>query len=333
LATDAGDFFLALGPALALMAAHYYLVMHMNVAFEEASVGYSQKIAERIAAMRAQQIPGMGKSAKAKRPPFRLAPTGPPAFALLWKNLILAGNFFTGRMFFMLLWIIGWVGFMAVLMEQHSSFVAMIGAFAFMLLFFSIFMGPQWLRCDFRADLNVMDLLRIYPMPGWQIVLGEVLAPAAILAAVQWLLILVAAFFFSPSDNGIPLGLRIGGALAAAVFLPALDFMAIIIPNASALVMPGWVRLNKDGPRGIETFGQVAVVAILQMLVLFLSLVPAGLVFALVFFVGGLFVGPPVTIPVSALAAAMVLIAEGIVAIRLLGKVFERFDLSAEQTT
>ena len=35
--------------------------------------------------------------------------------------------------------------------------------------------GPQLLRNDLRQDLPVTDVLKMYPMPGWQIVLGEVL--------------------------------------------------------------------------------------------------------------------------------------------------------------
>ena len=35
---------------------------------------------------------------------------------------------------------------------------------------------PQLLRQDLRSDLLNADLLKAYPLPGWQIVLGEVLA-------------------------------------------------------------------------------------------------------------------------------------------------------------
>ena len=43
--------------------------------------------------------------------------------------------------------------------------------------------GPQLLRQDFRQDLPLADLLKTYPLRGWQLALGELLAPAAILTS------------------------------------------------------------------------------------------------------------------------------------------------------
>ena len=66
-----------------------------------------------------------------------------------------------------------------------------------MLAAMSLFWGPQMLRNDLRQDLPATDVLKMFPMPGWQVVLGEVLAPAAILAGAQWLLLLVGFDFLS----------------------------------------------------------------------------------------------------------------------------------------
>ena len=55
-----------------------------------------------------------------------------------------------------------------------------------MMLAMSLFSGPQLLRNDLRQDLPAADVLKMFPMPGWQIVLGEVLAPAAMLAGVSY---------------------------------------------------------------------------------------------------------------------------------------------------
>ncbi|HEY3915265.1 MAG TPA: putative ABC exporter domain-containing protein, partial [Verrucomicrobiae bacterium] len=188
-------FLLAIGPALAIIALHYLWVTRSNVAFEEASVERSRKDAERIAAVRSGNWRMARKPKKASRPPFALRPAGLPAVALLWKNLISAGQFVTTRVWIMLVWV---VIFSAAILRSNANrgggFQSAILIFAGMLIAMSLFSGPQMLRNDLRQDLPATDLLKMYPMPGWQILLGEVLAPAVMLAAVQWLLLIIGFF-------------------------------------------------------------------------------------------------------------------------------------------
>ena len=97
LAPNALAFLYALGPALLLLLLHYAWVVRSNVAFEEASVEASRKLAEKVAAVRAGNWQAAQQQVKRRRPPFKLRPSGPPAVALLWKNLISAGQAFTLR--------------------------------------------------------------------------------------------------------------------------------------------------------------------------------------------------------------------------------------------
>src|SRR6185295_15566425 len=69
LAPDWISFALALGPAVLLMLAHYFWVIRSDVAFEEASVEASKKLAEKVSAMRSGQWRGGAKKFKKKRPP------------------------------------------------------------------------------------------------------------------------------------------------------------------------------------------------------------------------------------------------------------------------
>jgi ABC-2 type transport system permease protein len=334
-APDAWSFFVALIPALAILALHYIIVMRADVAFEEASAAYSQKLATRIAAAREWRGRGLTPT-KARRAPFPLAPVGLPSVAFLWKNLILAGSFFSPRMLLRL----GLIGFVVVMMmhrgQGNSDAAQFAGVLCFMLFMMSMFIGQNLLRMDFRMDIRLMDQLKLYPLPGWQVVLGELLAPVVILTVVQWLLILAAASLLTPSGGpaaaSFPLGLRVGLALAAALIAPAIDLVMLIIPNAVALVMPSWVRFDKNAPRGIETFGQNMILVFGQMMVLLVAVLPAGLIFWLIFFLAGLLVGPAVAMPLGALAGGAVLAVEGATAIYFLGHAFEHFDLSAELT-
>jgi len=332
-AANFAQFFLALGPALAIVGLHYWWVVRSNVAFEEASVELSQKIAERFAAMRSGNWQAARKPKKAARPPFVLRPAGNPAMAVFWKNLISAGHFVTGRMWLMLVWVIIFGGILLQSQVTRGGGLGLAVVFlAGMLLAMSLFSGPQLLRYDLRQDLPATDVLKMFPMRGWQIVLGEVLAPAVALAGAQWLLLAVAAVFFPNHihNHSIPLLTRLSFAVAAAVVLPFIDLIAVLIPNAAVLFFPAWFQLGKEAPRGFETTGQQLILMSGQMLALALSLLaPAG-AFAVIFFCGSYLVGAPVSAVLAGVAAAFLLAVEAGLAIKLLGGVFERFDLSSE---
>lgn len=331
LASTGREFLGAFAATLAIVALHYLWVVRSDVAFEEASIEASRKMAERVAAARTGQWGVPSKAAKAARAPFTLRPAGNPLVAIFWKNLISAGRFVTVRMFLLALWIIFVVGF-----AMHSSHGGrgMTGVLAFAALGFtamSLFSGPQMLRNDLRQDLPVSDVLKMFPMPGWQMVLGEVLAPAAMLAAAQWLFLTVAVIFW-PEDfhRSAPLLLRAEIGLAAALVLPCVDVIAILIPNAAALFFPAWFQLGKDGPRGFEMTGQQLILMFGQLLVLACCLLPAAGVAAAILVAGSYMHFAGLAALAAGLAAALILAAEAALGIRLLGTVFEDFDLSAE---
>jgi hypothetical protein len=270
---------------------------------------------------------------KAARPPFVLLPAGHPAVALLWKNLISAGLYVTARVWLMLVWVVIVSSLVLQSLSAHGSGVGLVVIVTVgIMLAMSLFSGPQLLRNDLRQDLPVADVLKMFPMPGWQVVLGEVLAPAAMLAGVQWLLVLFGTIFFPEQLDKytIPLAVRLSVALAAVIVLPFIDLMALLIPNASVLFFPAWFQLGKDTPRGFETMGQQLILMFGQLLVLGLGLVPAGVAFTL-FLSGGSFLHWPLLgVVLGAFAAAIILAVEAGIGIKLLGGAFERFDVSGE---
>jgi ABC-2 type transport system permease protein len=334
LAPDALAFLSALGPALAVLLLHYAWVVRSNVAFEEASVQASQKLAERITAVRAGNWQAARKKSRSKRTPFTLRPTGPPAVALLWKNLISAGQAFTLR-----IWIILTVS--ALIMSfgvTHGNGAAglrpALGLVAFMLMLWSLLIGVQLLRMDFRQDLPLADLLKTYPLPGWQLALGELLAPAAILTCIQWLLLVVIlGMFWQTRGLGLGQPERLGLGFGVALILPLLNLIILEIPNAAALAFPAWFQSGRGGAQGIEATGQRLIFMLGQLLGIFVALIPAAALFAGVFFAGRLLFSAAIVIPIASIAAAMVLAVEAALGIVLLGWLFNRFDVAAEQTS
>ena len=206
-----------------------------------------------------------------------------------------------------------------------------LGFAAAILLVWSLFLGPQFLRQDFRQDLPLVDVLKMYPLPGWHIVLGELLGPAIILTAIQWLLVGVGVVICSRSQ--IPL-LAGWGSLAfgsgIAVIAPMINLVTLQVPNSAVLLFPAWFQPAKEGPQGIEATGQRIILVIGQLFVFFVALVPAILAC-----VGVLMLLTPVfsltiAFPFASFAAALVLAGEAVLGFFLLGRVFDRFDISSE---
>ena len=114
LSNDAWAFAASLPAALLVLLLHYRWVVSSDVAFEEASVAASQRHADRAAAMRAGRWQNV-RPARPRRDPFHLSPTGPPAVAILWKNLLSAGQLFSSRVgLALLIWAAGMGGGMAL---------------------------------------------------------------------------------------------------------------------------------------------------------------------------------------------------------------------------
>ncbi len=109
-----------------------------------------------------------------------------------------------------------------------------------------------------------------------------------------------------------------------------LNLITLQIPNAAVLLFPAWFQTGKEGPHGIEATGQRLIFMLGQLLVFIVALIPAAACFAGVFFLLKLFGGVALALPLASIAAALVLTAEALLGLMLLGWLFERFDLSAE---
>lgn len=326
LAVDGNAFRRALGPALALLAAHYFWVMRMNVAFEESSIDASRRHAARLALMRGGNR-WQTKPRRKARAPFALAPSGSAAIGILWKNLISAGQVFSLRFW---LAVTAWGIYMGYVFRLHSHgslWLPIVATGAAVLAGISVLAGPQLLRQDFRQDMSAVDLLKTYPVSGRQLALGQILAPLVILTGFQWLLLGVAGVLFSNGRDFAPL--EYGACLA--LLAPALDLLMLLLPNAAALLYPGWFTAAQSGGRDLEAIGQRMLLSLGLLATFAITMVPAGLTFVLIDLVAApLLLPEAAALPAASLGAALVLGAEGLAGIAALGYLFERFDPSAE---
>src|SRR5258708_28453107 len=111
-----------------------------------------------------------------------------------------------------------------------------------------LILGPQFARQDIRSDLPNADILKTYPLAGWQIVLGELLTPVAILTGLLWLALLTIALAFPSEKFGLTWltpEIRVTSTLWLAVITPALVSLQMLVPNAAALLFPAWFQASR----------------------------------------------------------------------------------------
>jgi ABC-2 type transport system permease protein len=331
LAPDAAALFAALPGALLILGLHYMWVVRSNVAFEEASVEASRKLAHQIAAVRAGNW--NIRAPKPARAPFRLQPVGSPAVGLLWKNLIGATRGFSVRTLITIV-IVGTAMTVGIGSAGSGGTLPTLAAMlSGMLLIWSLFVGPHLMRQDFRQDLPQADLLKLYPMRGWQIALGELLAPAIILTCIQWFLLAIGGVLsLNIPKTGLGSAEIFALVFSAAMLFPFINLLSLCIPNAAVLLFPAWFQTGKDGPHGIEATGQRLVAIVAQIFAFVLALIPVAAAAGLVFLVVFKSVGWPFATLAAALPAAVVLAAEFALAVYILGILFERYNLSEETT-
>ena len=333
---DPHAFALAVGPALALLTVHYLWVTRSDVAFEEASLEASRRHVARVTAVRS----GRGLHAqphKKRRAPFRLAPTGSPSIALLWKNLLSAGQIFSGRF---AVSVLGWAAFVSFSFNHgggRTVWPQLIATMAVVLTVVSMAFGSQVVRQDFRQDLAVADLLKVLPMRGWQVALGELLTPALILTVVQWVLLIIAAFLWQSEiseDELPPWQGHASLAGAAAILALPLNVVSLVVPNAAALLLPAWFATptTPGASRGIEVIGQRFIFLFGQFIVLLCAALPVAVTLFLGYtLVAEPLLGVPWALPAAAVGAALVCAAEAAGGLVLLGHWFESYDLSTEK--
>ena len=333
LAPDWHGFLTALWPALLVYVLHYVWVLYAEVSFEEASIARAEKRAARVAALREGRATNINRTrAKARRAPFDLAAAPRPEFAFLWKNLLSSPEYLRPRT---ALIAAATIVAGAVWLRHHPDYGVvgyMAGMVAVIIAAYGLVLGPLLTRQDLRSDLLNADILKVYPLRGWQIVLGEMLTPAAILSAILWLALLAAALMFRPQRPvWLTPQLRTSVALGLAVIVPFLCALQLFVLNAAAVLFPAWlVSTSQRTAQGIEVMGQRILFLFGQVFVIAVALVPAAFVAAIVFAISRWLASVPVAVILAAVTVSAVLAAEVGAGVRWLGGRFDRFDLSAE---
>lgn len=330
-ATDGGSFLRAAVPAALILVAHYFWVVHSDVSFEEASIDAARRRAERVAALRSGNLRLRSAPLKPRTVPFKLAPTGFVPIAFLWKSLIAMGPWYRLRTWLIACAVVLVGGQWLAADPIRWPLLKVIGGLALGMGAWLMIMGPMLMRRSLSQTLSHLDVLKAYPLRGWQVVLGELLSPMTVMTFIQWLLLLIAAESFGHGgDLWLTAGTAGIGAIGIAFVAPPLCGLMLCVPYAGLLYFPAWSEAAGTQGGGIEVIGQRMIFFGAYLLALFLALIPATLLGGIAFLLGHWLSGVPTALALTALVSGVVLGIELMAAIAWLGDRLESFDLAQE---
>jgi ABC-2 type transport system permease protein len=329
-------FLRALLPALGIMTLHFIWVVRADVSFEDASIEAAKKRAAFLAARGRGELRARGKSDKARTPLWRLRPTGFAPIAFIWKSLLKTGGRRTlGR----------WAAFFAVLAtgafalgrvedltEPLVVTAFIIGGGCYIALLISFVMIGELSAAQLRQGIATMDLLKTYPIPGWQIALGELAGPVLLGSLMQWCSLGIGLMLHSIAP---PLHSHLGTIAAVAggiaLLLPIFNLSTAILPCAGALLYPGWFRPQESTGPGIENTGMKLILGIAQLLAVVVAMIPVAFFGAVAWFALGKFTAAAEWQALAAGGTAMLILAmETGLGIAWLGSLYDKFDVSSE---
>jgi hypothetical protein len=149
---------------------------------------------------------------------------------------------------------------------------------------YTVVFGPLVARQDLRNDIANADVLKTYPLRGWQVVFGQMLAPVVVITVLVWLMLLAASLTFDSSRMpGLTLNVHVAATFAIAVLVPFLCAIEVLVMNAAVILFPAWVQTIQDRSPGIELMGQRILFFAALVLAMILALLPAAIGAGLVF--------------------------------------------------
>ena len=324
------EFLKDLFPAAVLLAAHYLWVVRSHVSFEEASIDRARRRAERSQARRDGKREN--GPAKPRAAPFRLAPQGFVPLAFLWKGLIAAGPFWRLRNWLLLSVAVVLGGLWLGADPARHVFLKVAGIFISMFSVWLLIAGPMFMQRGLRRTFEYLDVFKASPVRGWQIALGELLSPMAMLAFAQWLLLLAMVLcLVQRGGEGLMSAPNvISAAIGIALINLPLCGLMLCLPFAGMLVFPAWLVSPGGREAGVEVMGQRLIFVGVYLVTMAIALLPAAVAGGVAWLLVGLFAPVPAALLACAVLAAVVLAVEFAAAVWWLGGRVDAIDVAME---
>ncbi len=316
------------------------IVVRFDQRFEDNAI----KVAAAIATVKKDGLGGLRKKEKlivkgsSKSFP-RLATTGPVWRAIVWKNVVSIGRL-QKKAFRILMFVLMIAFFVASAIGDEvadAKVGAILGFVSLGIAAYASLLGPALLRVDLRIDIPHFDVLKSLPIRGRELLLGEVMGPALVIAAAQWCLSLVGVLALPAEigDETISFEMRAAIMATAVPGFFAIAFALFSLENLFALYLPSFARLGRGMKAGFDQFGQNLMGAIIRALAVVIMVIPAGLIGALLVWIQVSALGWPnlLVVPLTTWLCAFLIVGECYLLLGMAEERYENFDLSAESLT
>jgi hypothetical protein len=290
------------------------VVFALDARYLEASAAASERQYQRLQRMRSGQgvlaaAPGTGKARFTLPMPPRLGGIGP----VVWRQVLVVARSFLPLL---LLLALGGVSIsVALTAERHGDDGGSLAwMLAGMVVGFPIFLTPT-VVCDFRGDVDRMEVLKALPIRAAWLAVGQILAPSLVVAAVQAIVIAVLQVVLGRVEPLL---------LAVPLLALPVNFVLFGVENLLFLLFP--VRIVAASPGDFQTSGRYMLIFLAK----FLCLGPIILASALT----ALLVHLATQSIAAALAgASLVVLSCGIGLVPLIVLAFDRFDVASDTPT
>lgn len=323
-AGDFGSFARQLPIALGFLGFHYAWVMSSAVRFEDASLEAAEKRAKWLEARRGMR----GAIVLPVRTPFSIAPIGAPEIGLLWKGIIAGLRKFpiVEVTVIAVCMVAGMVA--TAFAGSGSGYRAIAAGLAGMGWVLSVAYGPLIARFDLRLDVQNLEQLRALPLSGRQIFLGEVLAPAALLAIAQWAFLALTVLLGGVPEIPGGTSARVAAIAGAAIAGPALSLLGVAIQNAVVIVFPDWNRTPIERSRGPELIGMQLMILMANFVALAVLVLPGAALGAGLMYLAWDRMGVT-SAPIAAVLIAFTTFGEVVILSAVFGRIFDRLEVTS----
>jgi len=324
-AQTTGDWVSGMAFLGAIAGLHLGWVLRLDASFEEAAAIESERMAQRLEALRQRKAMPAITASKTPRRSLPLDPTGPAWVAITWKNLLHLVRSGGARGLFAPAAL---VLVMPLLLSDSDLLAAVVLSSAGALAASLIALAPSTMRNDLRADLAHLAQLKTYPIAGWQLVLAEVGGSAIPVTLAQCALGLAAVASLQGTRLSVEAPWLVAGCLGLPVLLGGLTTTSFLVHNALALLFPGWSRQGAAPPAGIEAMGTgILALAAVALAMLLACLAPAAAAVGTFFALEATDVlALPARLAVSAVVAGALLLLECWAMSLGLGQTFEALE-------
>lgn len=283
------------------------IVFQLDQNYLEVSLQVSQKLHKRVAQVRRGGSVFVSKSKEVKKS-FRAFPRMNGVGTIAWRQYLLANRNMGSWLFTFFLMMAASIG--AYFFTREIEPATLIWIVLGILIYFSLFI-TQYIKFDFRSDLDQFDWLKQMPVSPAAIATGEIVIPVVFLTLLE-------AFTFS-----LPFALRGEFIYWFYLILLILPFNVFLVgvDNFIFLLFP--VRQYKaQGDFGM--FGKIMLLMFLKMIILFAIFAIAMGIGLSLYWVSGY------VDAVLFLSVCVIALLETLMVIPVLAWAFERFDVSSD---